>query len=103
MTAPIVQGNAVRSRCTFRDVDASAVDPVTVVCKVKVPASTEMTYTYGVDAGLVRISPGVYQLWIATNTAAGTYTPRWKGTDADGNIVANESAFEVDASAFATP
>jgi hypothetical protein len=103
MTAAIVQGNAVRSRCTFRDIDAATLDPAAVVCMVKVPDGTETPYVYGVDAELVRVSAGIYQLWIATNAAAGTYTPRWKGTDADGNIVANESAFEVDASAFTTP
>ena len=103
MTAAIVQGNAVRSRCTFRDIDGGLMDPSPVLCMVQRPDGTETSYTYGVDAEITRASMGVYDFWVATNAAAGTYTPRWKGTDADDNIVANEAAFEVDASAFTTP
>jgi hypothetical protein len=103
MTAAIVQGNAVRSRCTFRDVDAALLDPASVVCMVQAPDGTETSYTFGVDDEVARASEGIYQLWIATNAAAGSYTPRWKGTDANGNLVANELPFDVDASAFTTP
>jgi hypothetical protein len=93
-------GTSVRARVVFRDVDGELIDPATVVCMVKKPDGAETSYTYGVDAGVVRDEAAVYHFWIATPDA-GTYAYRWKGIDAV--EVDNEDTFEVDESAFATP
>lgn len=98
----IVQGNAVRSRVVFRDINGDLVDPTAVIHRVRDPAGTETNYTYLVDANVIRDSEGVYLFWIATAALPDDYTSRWIAYDVDGNEIANEVTFTVDATAFTT-
>jgi hypothetical protein len=93
-------GTSVESRAQFFDEFGVALDPPSVVAKVQTPEGVETSYTYGVDAAVVRETLGVYHLWIETLTA-GIYVCRWKG---DGSVrVANEKEFNVTASKFIIP
>ena len=93
-------GNTVKVSAVFRDVDGDLTDPNTVTARKKVPAGTETSYVYGVDAALVRNSIGSYYLLIPTTTA-GTYYYRFVGDD--DMDTANEGSFTVNMSAFTTP
>jgi hypothetical protein len=93
-------GTSVKVSAAFFDEDGAAFDPATVIAMVKTPDGAETSYTYGSPSDIVQDSLGNYHLWIET-PAAGTYAYRWKGDDAV--HVANESTFDVDESAFATP
>jgi hypothetical protein len=73
------------------------VDPSTVVLKSKAPDSSVTTYTYGVDAALVRDELGVFHIDINL-TAAGTWTFRWESTGT--GKAAEEYAIRVRTSAF---
>ena len=55
-------GVVVRVVGTFTDIDGNEVDPAAVFATVKTPAGGVTTYTYGVDAELVRDSQGVYYI-----------------------------------------
>lgn len=94
-------GNMVRVSVRFRSaVDGSAVDPTTVVCKVKNPSNVEIVYTYGVDAELVKESTGNYHVDIFADMANSTnnWHYRWEGTGQ--NAAATEDDFAVTASSF---
>lgn len=93
------QGQSVRARGVFRDIDGELMDPDSVVCKVQKPDGTETAYTYGVD-DVIRDSEGVYLFWIATD-AGGDWTARWVGDDDED--AANEAVFYVEPSRFVTP
>lgn len=56
-------------------------DPTALTLKVKVPAGTVTTYTYGVDVIVVKDSVGNYHADIPI-TAAGRWSYAWEGTGA---------------------
>lgn len=79
----------------WSDENDVATDPTTVTFEFKTPAGTQTTYTYGVDAALVKISTGKYQV-ILTPSIAGIWTWRFAAT---GTIeAALEGEFTVDQS-----
>ena len=53
-------GDLIRITGTFVDVDGAEIDPTTVVAKFEDPSGNETSYTYGVDAELVKSDTGVY-------------------------------------------
>lgn len=72
-------------------------DPTAVTVKVKVPAGTITTYTYGVDSNLTRISVGVYHFLLTLSTT-GQYYIRAEGS---GTLIGSfELPFLVDATQF---
>lgn len=93
-------GKRVRSSVVFRDVAGAATDPSTVVFKVRTPSGSETTYTYGVDAAVVKDATGTYHVDV-TLTAAKRWSFRWNGTGA--LIAASETSIEVEPSAFVRP
>lgn len=93
-------GTDVKVEGQFIDEDEALFDPDVVICKTKDPAGVEASYTYGTDAALVRDSEGIYHLWLFADQE-GTWAYRFKCSG--GARVANETEFEVEASAFATP
>ena len=90
-------GQKIRLSGFFATQTGTGVDPTTILGKVKVPAGTITTYTYGTDVELVRDGTGSYYVdW--TTTAAGTHTFRFSGTGAA--VAAGESTFVVETTAF---
>lgn len=55
-------GDEVRFSGTIVDSDGSEVDPTTVKVDIKNPNGTVTTYTYGVDAALIRDDAGDYHI-----------------------------------------
>lgn len=56
------KGDLVRVSGAFTDIDGVAQDPATITFKFKDPADNVTTYTYGVDAELVKDSVGNYHV-----------------------------------------
>ena len=71
-------GTKVRFSGAFTVVSV-ATDPTTLVAKTKNPSGTIVTYTYGVNAELVKDSVGNYHLDVSLNVA-GTWAVRFAGT-----------------------
>lgn len=95
--ATLIIGTKAEADCTF-EIGSSPTDPTTVVAKVRNPAGTITTYTYGVDAALTRLSSGEYRL-LFTVDRQGTWEVRFAGT---GDVVAAvEQSITVPASRFA--
>ena len=93
-------GDKVRATVTFRNISDVLTDPTTIIIRTKTTADVEASFTYGVDAEVIKSSTGIYYMDITT-TAAGNYFYRGVGT---GTLVAaGESFFVVRASEFATP
>lgn len=95
-------GDVVRLRGIFKDAAGALANPTTIRLKVRIPTTptTEVTYTYGVDGGLIRNSVGDHS-YDYPPTVSGRYFYRWIGT---GSIVtADEKSFLVRKTAFATP
>jgi hypothetical protein len=90
-------GNLVRVSVIFTNSAGTAIDPGAVKCQVRLPAGTITTYTYGVDAGVVKDSTGNYHLDIDANTA-GEWLYRWYSTST--GQAASEAVFTVEASVF---
>jgi hypothetical protein len=97
-----MQGNGVKSRVVFRDLDGDLIDPVTVFHRLREPDGTKTDYRYLVDDEVVRASEGAYEFRVNTAAQHDDYTSRWIGYDADGNEIANEVTFTVQESAFET-
>lgn len=73
-------------------------DPTAVIVKVKFPDATSTTYTYGVFAGLTRLSTGVYR-FLLTLSQTGKHYIRSEGSGA--LIGASpEQSFDVDTTQF---
>ena len=53
-------GDVVRCTGTFTDSDGNAQDPTAVLFAFTTPAGVLTTYTYGVDAELIKSATGVY-------------------------------------------
>lgn len=90
------KGDLIRCSILIK-VSDTPTDPTTLKYKVKDPAGTSTTYTYGTDAALVRDSVGAFHIDISV-TLAGTYRYRWESTGtAQG---AEEDTFVVQESYF---
>ena len=62
MTVRPMAGTAPTITARIRDVDGDLADPTTVAFTVLAPDDTQATYTYGVDAEVVKEATGVYSL-----------------------------------------
>ena len=96
-------GTTVRIACNFQDDDGTDIDPDGVVFKVRSPAGTVTTYTYGTDAALVRQNTGDYYVDLVP-TDSGRWHYRWvssgagKATALEGTVVVQWSEIEEGAS-----
>jgi hypothetical protein len=85
-------GQKVRCSVTF-EVNDVATDPTAVTFKVRTPARTTTTYTYGApDAVIVKDATGQYHADVTAN-AMGEWNFRFEGTGACQAV--EESAFVV--------
>jgi hypothetical protein len=90
-------GDLVRVTGTFTTAAGVATDPTAVLCKVRNPAGTVTTLTYGTDAALVKSGTGVYYTDVSAS-AAGIWHYRFYSTGT--GQAANETYFQVGASEF---
>ena len=72
-------GNLVTVNITFKDANGDLVDPTVVTLEVRNPLGAEITYTYGVDAGLIKDSVGNYHYDINANLA-GLWVYLWSAS-----------------------
>ena len=72
-------GDTPRLTATWTDINDLAVDPSAVTFTWKTPGASVTTYTYGVDAQLVKSSTGIYYVDLALN-ASGKWSYRFAGT-----------------------
>ena len=89
------QGVKVYTSTPFK-VGSTPTDPTVTTLTIRNPAGTVTTYTYGVDAGLVRVTAGDFylNLVIPTDaTAEGKWTYAFRGTN--NCQAADEGQFEV--------
>jgi hypothetical protein len=98
-------GDVVRLRGIFKDAAGALANPTTTRLKVLVPKTAttpavEVTYTYGVDGGLVRNSVGDHS-YDYPPAVPGRYFYRWIGTGAI--VTADEKSFLVRKTAFSSP
>lgn len=92
-------GNTVQLYVSFALATGSGnpVDPTAVVCRVTDPTGVETDYSGG---SITKASVGNYNFSFAVYTS-GVWKYRWEGT---GSVVAaQEGAFKVDVSGFASP
>lgn len=61
-------GALVRCSSEFTDLLGVFQDPSNVFCIIRIPAGTQTTYHYGVDAALVKDSVGHYHLDVDAST-----------------------------------
>ena len=88
-----VLGNRIRIIASFTDTDDVAADPDALTLKIKRHnASTETTYTFGVDADIVKDSVGEYHADIDPD-AVGWWMYYWAGTG--DNAGATEGSFRI--------
>jgi hypothetical protein len=85
-------GDLVRVSGAFTNSAGTAQDPTVVKASVRTPAGVVTTYTYGVDAGLVKDSTGNYHLDVSA-AEIGWYYYRWFSTGT--GQAADEGWFEV--------
>ena len=90
-------GDVVRCSGAFANSAGAAVDPTAVLCKVRKPDGTVTTYTYGVDAPLVKAAAGSYYLDVNA-TEAGIWAYRFYSTGT--GQAAGETSFRVRVSSF---
>ena len=90
-------GDVVRCSGAFANSAGTAVDPTAVLCKVRKPDGTITTFTYGVDAALVKAAVGSYYLDVEA-TAAGVWYYRFYSTGV--GQAAGETSFRVRVSSF---
>lgn len=81
----------------FTNTAGTVIDPAAVFFKVKNPSGTVTTYTYGVDAALVKVSTGIYRVDVDANMS-GTWWYRFYSTGS--GKAADERSFTVAASEF---
>ena len=80
-------GEVVRAKNTYTNPDTGALtDPLTVSVTVRSPNGSTTTYVYGVNAGLTKISTGIYQVLISMSQT-GSYRWYWTAGTADGPTV----------------
>lgn len=90
-------GDVIKLSASFTDDEDVAIDSGQVRLKLKSPAGTTTTYTYGTDADLIKASTGNYYLEFAI-TAAGIWFYRWEGNTT--NLAAEEGSFFVRETSF---
>jgi hypothetical protein len=78
--------------------ESGVADPTTVIFKIKKPDGTITTYTYGVDAEVIRESLGVYYMIVTVDTP-GNWWYKIMGTEAliaatEGSFVGLQSKFD---------
>ena len=88
-------GDVIRCSGSFVNSASTAIDPTNVYAKIKVPSGTITTYTYGVDAELVKDSVGNYHVDVDASTS-GTFLYRFYSTGT--GQAAEEAAFVVEPS-----
>ena len=91
-------GDVVRCSAVFTNAAADGVDPATLVFTFLDPSGTKGSYTYGVDAEVVRVEAGTYYVDIPI-TVSGTWRCRWVGTGL--NAAAGDAFFVVRSSVLA--
>jgi hypothetical protein len=90
------KGEPVLCEATFTNPETDEpLDPDTVILKVQDPDEIETSYTYGVDAEVIKDSVGVYHLDVLANKS-GTWFYRYESP----GQAANESWFYVYKSEF---
>jgi len=90
-------GDVVRCSVTFKDLAGTTVDPLTVVLELRLPDSTVITYTYLVDAAVIKDAVGKYYVDHLL-TQGGIHYYKWTGS---GTVyAAEESQFFVKISQF---
>jgi hypothetical protein len=67
------QGDLVRLWGEFRDGDQDPIDPTTVKLSIRYPGGKVVTYTYGVDAALIKDSTGNFYLDFDASTHGTVY------------------------------
>lgn len=92
---------------TFRDTDGALFDGAVVLFKIRPAAGgDEITYRYGVNAELERVSQGVYTCEVAW-TVAGDWYIRWQvlavEDDPSTALASHEKRVQVAATKFAQP
>lgn len=91
----IVEGDQLRVRALFEDLDGDNADPDTVTVRWKAPEQPSITKVYGTDSEVVKLAAGDYAIDVPLD-APGAWYFRW---EAAGDFVgAAESAQTVDAS-----
>lgn len=60
-------------------VDGAYVDPATIILKVRKPDKSTVTYTYGIDAAVIKSAVGKYYLDLLLNQEGDWYY-RWEVT-----------------------
>lgn len=91
------KGDEIRVQTTFTDGDDVATDPDNVFFKFTDPSNNTASYTYGVDAELVKDSTGVYHVDIDCDES-GEW--RWKFYSTGNGQAADEDSFIIDQSWF---
>lgn len=94
-------GETVRISVAITNAVGAAADPTGLTIKIRNPAGTITTYTYGTDAQLVKLSTGNYYVdWSIPLAAAseGAWSYRFDGTGT--NACASEGTFRGRDSAF---
>jgi len=88
-------GDGITFTATFT-VSGANTDPTTVLFKITTPDGVTTTYTYGVDAELVKSATGIYYVDYVT-AQSGEHKYRFAGT---GVPAATENIFNVKQSYF---
>ena len=88
-------GAGVRLRATITDVDGVALDPTSIVVRVRKPDNSVVVFTGG---QIVRESAGIYYCETDIADLAGDYWQRWEVTGPSPAKGAEEKAFKVRAS-----
>lgn len=92
------QGDKPRLTATFEDADGTDTDPTAVLFKFVDPSGNATTYTFGVDAELVKSAVGIYYVDVDCDEA-GTFRWRWYSTGT--GQAAEEGWFVVEPSELA--
>lgn len=74
------RGDLVRLQATF-SISGVPTDPTSVTLYIRQPSGVLTTLVYGVDAGIIKVSTGVYR-YDYDASAMGAVTYRWAGTGA---------------------
>ncbi len=90
-------GDLVRITGNLATTAGVAVDPTTLVCKVKAPDATITTYTYGTTTFPIKSAAGVYYVDV-TPTQVGEYWYQFLSTGTGQAM--DEGMFRVKASAI---
>lgn len=70
----------IRFSVTIKDFDGNLIDPATLALELKPSRAAKITYTFGVDAELVKDGTGSYHVDHIVSQAAGEWQWRWIAT-----------------------